>query len=189
MGYPRDIAALRQCLGTGPPLRFAFFLEPDPVGATLGSGCLSQWYAAPMEIDGVRFPTAEHYMMWRKAQLFEDDAVAHEILADKSPAVAKQLGRKVRGFSAERWNQHRVDVVLRGSVAKFQQHAQRRRYLLQTGDRVLAEASPVDHIWGIGFEATDPRARNPLVWTGLNLLGFTLMQAREHFSRDEPTHA
>jgi len=141
-----------------------------------------------MEVDGVRFPTAEHYMMWRKARLFGDDEISKRLLANDSPAIAKQLGREVRNFNAEIWTQHRVEVVLRGSIAKFQQNARLATYLLGTEDSVLAEASPVDYIWGIGFEAADAYAKDPLVWKGLNLLGFVLMRARAHlFASGVPT--
>lgn len=183
MDYPQHIDDLRQRVSAGWQPKFVFFLQPDAIGAALGGECLSQWYPAPMMIDGLRFPTAEHYMMWRKARLFADDAMAQRILADKNPGIAKLLGRKVRGFSAEVWNQHHIDIVLRGNIAKFQQHPQLRAYLLATRDYVLAEASPVDNIWGIGFEAGDARSQNPLLWTGLNLLGFTLMKARDYLVR------
>ncbi len=133
----------------------------------------------------MRFPTAEHYMMWRKAQLFDDDAIGERILADESPGIAKQLGRNVRGFSTEIWQEHRIDVVLRGTIAKFQQHPRLREYLLHTGDRILAEASPVDEIWGIGCAAGDARSEDPFLWTGLNLLGFTLMEARTHLAQTD----
>jgi len=147
MDYPRDIDDLRQRIRAGWKPGYVFFLEPHATGAaTLGSECLSQWYPAPMEIDGLRFPTAEHYMMWCKAELFGDDIIARRVLGDESPAVAKQLGRGVRNFSAEVWTQHRLDVVLRGSIAKFQQYPRLRQHLLQTRDRVLAEASPIDYI-------------------------------------------
>jgi ribA/ribD-fused uncharacterized protein len=68
--------------------------------------------------------------------------------------------------------------VVRASLAKFGQNAELRSYLLETGDKVLVEASPVDRVWGIGLAADDPRAEQPSEWTGLNLLGFALMRAR-----------
>jgi predicted NAD-dependent protein-ADP-ribosyltransferase YbiA (DUF1768 family) len=47
------------------------------------------------------------------------------------------------------------------------------------GERVLAEASPADAVWGIGVAADDPRAAEPDRWPGANLLGFALAAARD----------
>lgn len=76
------------------------------------------------------------------------------------------------------WERERFALVVAGSVHKFGQNAELREFLVNTGDRVLVEASPVDRIWGIGLAADDPRAENPASWRGLNLLGFALMDAR-----------
>jgi ribA/ribD-fused uncharacterized protein len=183
MPSPRNVDELKQLIVSGRRTEYVLFLAPDPAHpGVLGSECLSQWYPSEMQLDGVRFPTAEHYMMWRKARLFGDSHVERQLLADESPAVAKQLGRNVRNFRSEVWDRHRFDVVVQGSIAKFEQNERLRGYLLETHDCILAEASPVDNIWGIGFEATDPRAKDPLLWTGLSLLGFALMQVRDRLA-------
>lgn len=52
-------------------------------------------------------------------------------------------------------------------------------YLLSTGNRVLAEASPMDTIWGIGLGNENEKAQNPNTWRGQNLLGFALMEVRD----------
>ena len=49
--------------------------------------------------------------------------------------------------------------------------------LLATGDRLLAEASPFDKIWGIGFKAEE--AMNHKSQWGQNLLGQALMKVRQ----------
>ena len=54
--------------------------QPQPDGS-LGPSCLSQWWPARFAADGQVFASAEHYMMWRKARLFDDDATAAEVLA------------------------------------------------------------------------------------------------------------
>jgi hypothetical protein len=64
------------------------------------------------------------------------------------------------------------------NAAKFGQHESLKTFLLQTGDRILVEASPFDHIWGIGMAASHPDAEKPENWRGLNLLGFALMEVR-----------
>jgi ribA/ribD-fused uncharacterized protein len=177
---PQNVDVLRQSVRAGARPAVVLFLEPDPIQpGVLGAECLCQWYPSDMQVDGVSFPTAEHYMMWRKARLFGDTDTERQLFETDSPAVAKQLGRRVRNFHSDVWDRHRFDVVVDGSLAKFEQNPRLLRYLLDTRDSILAEASPVDNIWGIGFEASDPRATDPLQWTGLSLLGFALMRARE----------
>jgi len=89
----------------------------------------------------------------------------------------------VAGFDQERWEAHRYEIVLTGSIAKFAQNPDLCRYLLNTGGRVFVEASPLDQVWGIGLTADDPRAGQPARWRGLNLLGFALTEARTILSR------
>jgi hypothetical protein len=51
--------------------------------------------------------------------------------------------------------------------------------LVNTQDRVLVEASPVDTIWGVGMAQEHEHIQDPSQWLGLNLLGFALMRVRE----------
>ncbi|MCQ6552536.1 NADAR family protein [Streptomyces sp. C10-9-1] len=150
---------------------------------TLGPGCLSQWWPSPFEVAGVRYATAEHWMMAAKARLFEDAEGERAVLAAAHPAAAKKAGRRVRGFDEAVWRRARSRIVREGSVHKFGQDAGLRGFLLGTGERVLVEASPVDRIWGIGLAADDERCEDPARWPGLNLLGFALMEAREELRR------
>lgn len=172
-------AQLAARVAGGGRVKFLFFWghQPQPDGQ-VGASCLSQWWPAPFEVDGVRFDTAEHYMMWRKAMLFGDEATAARVLTAGHPHRAKALGREVQGFDDAVWEAHRFGVVVAASTAKFRAHAELRAYLVGTGDRVLVEASPVDRVWGIGLAADDERAADPARWEGLNLLGFALMEAR-----------
>ena len=146
--------------------------------APVPSACLSQWFHAPFEADGIRYRTAEHYMMAGKARLFGDRAAEQRILNAEHPRQAKALGRSVRAFNEDEWSAHRVELVIAGNLAKFGQHPHLREFLLPTGTSILVEPSPYDRIWGIGLRATDPRAADPARWPGLNLLGFALMQVR-----------
>jgi ribA/ribD-fused uncharacterized protein len=182
---PADTAEVISRIRQGQRVKFLFFWghQPERDGSA-GRGCLSQWWPAPFTVDGVEFATAEHYMMWRKATLFDDLDSAGEVLRAPHPHRAKELGRGVRGFDQRRWEQHRDEIVLTGCLAKFGQHAELRRFLLGTGDRVLVEASPVDSVWGIGLAADDPRCEDPEQWQGLNLLGFALAKARDVLAAD-----
>lgn len=83
------------------------------------------------------------------------------------------------GFDNDTWNEHRFEIVVNANLAKFSAHKDLQTFLLNTGDRVLAEASPVDKIWGIGLAEDDHKASNPNLWKGENLLGYALMEVRE----------
>jgi ribA/ribD-fused uncharacterized protein len=163
--------------GTVPELLLFWGHRPPP-GGGVGTGCLSQWYPAPFTAEGVRYATAEHYMMAGKARLFGDAEAERLVLASGDPGKAKGAGRRVRGFDEDTWAAHRYDLVVAANTAKFGQHTALGAFLLGTGERVLVEASPYDTVWGIGLSAAQPEARHPSQWRGLNLLGFALMDVR-----------
>jgi ribA/ribD-fused uncharacterized protein len=160
-------------------MKFVFFWGHQIGKNGVSATCFSQWYPAPFVIDGVLYPTAEHYMMAQKAELFNDPETLALILKAATPAAAKALGRQVRGFDDERWLAQRFAIVVRANAAKFGQNPALGEFLQKTGSAVIVEASPVDRVWGIGLAKADPQANDPNQWRGLNLLGFALMQVRD----------
>ena len=173
--YTRE--ELIQSVASGEQVEYLFFwghTEKDQ----LTKACFSQWYPAEFEVDGVAYKTAEHYMMAGKARLFEDQEILEKILIASSPIEAKKLGRAVKNFDPEKWNEKGFEIVVEASVAKFSQDPALKEFLLNTGDKVLVEAAPRDRIWGIGLGQNNEKAQNPETWRGRNLLGFALMKAR-----------
>ncbi len=176
-----DRDSLLAYLAQGHTVQFLHFWGHQPNrDGSVGKGCFSQWFPAPFELNGTRYATTEHYMMAAKAHLFDDEPIRQRILSAPTPAEAKKLGRKIRGFDDTAWQAHRSDIVVRGNLAKFRSHPPMQQFLLQTGDKVLVEASPVDAIWGIGLAEDHVNANRPSQWPGLNLLGFALMTVRQH---------
>jgi len=143
-------------------------------------GVLSQWTGSEFTDDdtGLTFYSAEQYMMYGKAVLFEDAESARQIIATKNPSRAKQLGRRVKGFRQPKWDTAKEAIVYRGNYLKFTQNNWMKQHLLGTGDRLLAEANPRDSIWGIGLSRENPKSRDPSQWPGKNLLGKILMRVR-----------
>lgn len=175
----RSVAELVQAVNAGVRPKFLMFWGHTPKhGQDVGPWVFSQWFHAPFEHDGSRYPTAEHWMMASKARLFGDDEALEAILTAGSPAQAKQLGRTVRGFDENTWVAERFSIVVEGNVHKFSSTPPLREYLLGTKRRVLVEASPADRIWGTGLAVDHEHAERPDKWRGLNLLGFALMKAR-----------
>ncbi|KAF8908437.1 hypothetical protein CPB85DRAFT_1309450 [Mucidula mucida] len=123
----------------------------------------------------ITFATAEHWMMFQKAVLFNDAGMIETSRGDL--AQVKALGRKVANFDEETWNQNRSQIVLEGSLHKFQQNEELRETLLATGTKKLVEASPRDRIWGVGYGHKNA-LKMKQQW-GLNLLGKALEEARE----------
>ncbi|KAK3336226.1 protein T24A6.7 [Cercophora scortea] len=181
-----------------------FFRERVPE-----TGWLSQWYPSVFtDGDGVVYKTAEHYMMYQKALLFNDTVTAAEILAAETPREVKALGRAVTPFSVPLWDTHRTRIVREGTYLKFtschatipqnsgeepisngdsassgERTVSLRTLLLGTGRRELVEASPFDRVWGIGCAAAvAPRRRQH--W-GMNLLGKVIMEVRGLLEQEE----
>lgn len=163
--------------GFTPKYLFFWGHTPSATGEITKS-CLSQWYESAFVLDGVNYPTAEHYMMASKAKLFNDHENLAKILACQTPAEAKKLGRAVKNFDGETWQQHAFDIVVQANISKFSQNPTLKAFLLATGQTVLVEASPLDTIWGIGLGQDNAKAQDPQTWRGENLLGFALMTAR-----------
>ena len=146
---------------------------------SLSQSCFSQWWEQSFLVEGKEYKTAEHWMMAGKAKLFDDQEILEKILLAKTPGEAKALGRKVRNFDNTTWEAHRYEIVKQGNLHKFSQHEDLKEFLLNTGDRVLVESSPVDFIWGIGMVKDKEGIDNPHNWRGPNLLGFALMEVRD----------
>ncbi|BEI85661.1 hypothetical protein CcaverHIS002_0510620 [Cutaneotrichosporon cavernicola] len=158
-----------------PKYPFFFFYGHTPSNPT---GALSQWHATSFVEDGRTFQTAEHYMMYQKAMLF-DPAAAQEILDAPGPREAKALGRAVRNFDRRLWEAMCDAIVERGNYLKFTQNPHAWAVLCpeRTGAKVLVEAAPRDAIWGIGMGWQTARGREA-EW-GQNRLGKVLTRVRE----------
>ncbi|MEM6581626.1 MAG: NADAR family protein [Pseudomonadota bacterium] len=178
----KDRESLAQHVNEGNRVKYVFFWGHKK-HSVVSKSCFSQWYDSPFEAEGNRFLTAEHYMMYRKAILFSDAEAASRLLKASNPGEAKSIGREVRTFDQATWEASRYRIVVEGNLQKFRCHADLGEFLINTGSRVLVEASPTDRIWGIGLSEDQPEAQNPNLWRGLNLLGFALMEVRHELSK------
>jgi ribA/ribD-fused uncharacterized protein len=140
-------------------------------------GFLSNFYPAEIEYQGFKFTSSEHLFMWLKAKYFKDDASSLQIVGAKTPKTAKALGRQVRNFNQEQWDEYKVLAMTTAVFFKFKEQPLR-EMLLETEKKVLVEASPRDCVWGIGLGSEDPDAYDPDKWKGQNLLGLCLETVR-----------
>jgi ribA/ribD-fused uncharacterized protein len=143
------------------------------------NGIYSQWYQAPMTIDGIEYNCCEQYMMHQKALTFGDTDTAKLIMKAEHPKDQKALGRQVKNFDKAKWDTVSIGIVYKGNYAKFSQNDELGDELLATGNKILVEASPYDTIWGIGMGEKEPGINDPANWKGLNLLGWSIMLVRK----------
>jgi hypothetical protein len=140
-------------------------------------GWQSNFSPSPFEADGISFRQVEQYFMYQKAKFFGDEHSMQLILEATTAHQARELGQLIKPFN-DTWFAVRYQVMLQGNLHKYQQNPDYLLKLQQTGCKILAEANPIDRIWGIGLAEDDPLAQNPEYWTGRNLLGLCLMDVR-----------
>lgn len=117
------------------------------------------------ELDGLRWPTVEHYF---QAQKFPGSPHAEAIRTSKTPGKAKHLGRS-RDFPLRGdWDDVKEAVMKQALATKFCTHRDLRDLLLGTGDEPLVEQAPGDSYWGNGRDGQ-----------GNNRMGILLMEVRE----------
>jgi len=138
----------------------------------------SNMSAHPIEIDGQKYPTVEHYFQAMKAKTFEDEDMFEKIIKSKTPKAAKALGVKVNNFVTEVWDAKRDEIMERGIKAKFVQHPELRKQLLATEEKMIGEANPRDTYWGIGTGIESEKSKHPSKWRGQNKIGKILMTLR-----------
>lgn len=149
----------------------------------------SNWFKCKFEAEHkgktYTFYNSEQYFMFIKAVTFGDEEIAKEIVAKgKDPKIAKALGRKVKNYDDNIWNEMRFNVMVDANMLKFSQNEDLKRLLLNKGfnGKNFVESSPYDQIWGIGVgesEALDDQSN----WNGLNLLGKVLDEVREKLKK------
>jgi N-glycosidase YbiA len=127
----------------------------------------------PITTEFVEFVTVEHYFQCCKGLYLREVKREHDhyltveaIRTATRPHDAKRKGREVPLW-LPLWNRAAFGHMLSGQLAKFSQHPDLARLLLETGSRKLVEHRP-DKIWGDGMDGS-----------GKNLCGRSLMLIRK----------
>ncbi len=146
----------------------------------------SNWYPAEFIVEGIKYATTEQYIMAKKALLLGDTRAYNSIMSTVDPNEAKQFGRAAKDYNGKLdfWKVVRQEVAFNGNLAKFKQNADLYYAMLATGDKLFAEASPVDNIWGIGMAADNPDIEDPEKWQGENLQGKVLDAVKAEIRRE-----
>ena len=126
---------------------------------------LSNFYNSPFIIDGVQYPTVEHYFQEQK---FPRDSVLQDKIRNAAtPQKAKMLGKTKTVHFREDWELVKEEIMLKALLAKFNQNPVLSDLLKSTNNAILKEKSPWDSYWGTGRYGK-----------GKNRMGVLLMMTR-----------
>lgn len=132
-------------------------------------GNFSNFASFPIFIDGISWPTVEHYF---QACKFEEISIKEKIRSLSSPMQAAKEGRNRGNPLRIDWEIIKDEVMLSALLAKFKQHPKLREELLNTGNSNLVEHTSNDSYWGDGGDGS-----------GKNMLGGLLMKVRDELMR------
>ncbi|XWV25060.1 hypothetical protein QJ856_gp0717 [Tupanvirus deep ocean] len=157
-------------------LRTGGFLYGPKTICFYNSSCkyyeFTNFYAVAIHIDGIWWPTTEHYF---QAQKFSPNypLIVNEIATAVQPRDAFDISRKYASYVRSDWNNgYKDSVMLKALEAKFTQHTNLRKLLISTGDYELVEHTINDKYWGDNGDGT-----------GQNQLGKLLMQVRDKINK------
>lgn len=131
-------------------------------------GFLSNFYEAPIYINGKRYASVEHAYQAFKTL----DESSHNLIREaKTPGIAKKLGRAVS--LRKDWDTVKYDLMLTFVRKKFENPFLRPLLLATEGAELIEGNTWNDTIWGV--------CRG----VGQNLLGKILMQVRNECREEE----
>lgn len=130
-------------------------------------GCFSNLAPYGVELDGLWYPTVEHYF---QSQKFADTPYAEMVRLTEDPVFVARIGKWRQLPIRSDWEQVKDDVMKRAVLRKFELHYPIRQVLLNTGDALIVENAPNDYYWGAGSDGS-----------GKNQLGCILMDVRTQF--------
>ena len=133
-------------------------------------GCFSNFSAHPFRLKNKMWKTSEHYF---QAQKFAGTEHEEELRLVDSPMVAARMGRSRQRPLRQDWEIVKDDIMREALRAKFTQHKDLKKILLETGDAVLVEHTSNDSYWGDGGDGS-----------GLNMLGKLLVELREELKKE-----
>lgn len=138
---------------------------------------MSNMYPCDINAEGYTFKSAEHYYQWSKAVEYGRDDVAEKILFARHAGIAKGIASKELPHTEE-WKEKKLDVMRKVIQAKMTSHPAFWTALIESKSLHLVEATR-DQYWGCGFTPEIARHTKPEYYTGSNMLGILLMDARD----------
>jgi len=137
----------------------------------------SNFYDCKMEIDGDQYRSVEQYVQHIKAVNANDNYRAEAIMLASDPAEMRQLGN---ACDTKDWTNAAHEKTMETAIrAKFTQNVDLRKQLMDTGNRVFAEANVHEKYWGIGIGLHNKSIGDTTKWNGKNHFGKLLTSIRD----------
>jgi len=129
---------------------------------------LTTYFEAPVTVDGVQWPTAEHFYQGLK---YKQPELREKIRSCRTAQNATEVARQYTEHLRKDWQADKGMIV--AQHYKFSQHPILKQILMSTGRARLVQHSPHDKFWGDG--GGDPQ--------GKNYLGRILEKLRDKYGR------
>ena len=152
----------------------AFFGELHP---------LSNFQSCSFNFEGETFHSSEQLIQWKKARFFNDQIAMERIMNSIDALDSKEIARDITNYNKDEWNRNAEEECYEGIRQKFLQNPHMYNYLLDTGNKTIAEAT-YDNVWGTGVPLSHKDCLNPTKWTSsgvpkTGILGRILMKIRD----------
>jgi ribA/ribD-fused uncharacterized protein len=158
------------------------FEDPD----TNDFGFLSLNWVVNIDFKGTRYHSAKQAIAAELAKTFNDTASLERIMAAETPDEIDYSLEDVpgdAGANEAKWTTTLKELLYDINIVKFT-YPELKLRLLETKGAKLGAYIPDDNLIGIGISLDNILAKNPINWTGQNLLGKTLMDIRQKFKAD-----
>jgi hypothetical protein len=119
----------------------------------------------PVDIDGKRWPTTEHYF---QSQKFAGTEYEELVRLCHTAKEAADMGRRRDLPLRKDWEQIKDDIMRKAVNKKVEMYQDIKDLLILTGNEEIIENSPTDYYWGCGKDSN-----------GKNMLGKIYMEIRE----------
>lgn len=139
-----------------------FYKVQDPYG------CFSNFSLHSIALEGLTWPTSEHYYQAQKYRNTLHQSLCEQIRQAPTPEAAAALGRNPAYAIQPNWDNIKPEIMYTAVRTKFLTHEAIQAELLATGDELIVENSPLDAYWGCGADGK-----------GDNQLGKILMRVRQ----------
>lgn len=143
-------------------------------------GFLSLKWVVEVEFNSTNYHSAQQAIYAEIAKAFNDEENLKMIMLAETPDEVQYELSDVPGDSNEaKWNDLTKQFIYDVNIAKFNQYPELAARLLETKNAVLGAYIPNDTLIGIGISLDNFQSKNPINWTGQNILGKALMDIRE----------